>query len=866
MTMPEPEPEPVPVPESIVEEPIEESVEEPIEQIDQADPVEEPVREWNISETVPRDDYENWNLELEKIKTLSQINEKISFLSKQLRNGNDGDSLNRQNALRDLYQLKCEKYSSKSDFWIEWINFEMSLKNYDETEKIFQKCLPSVPCVPLYTVYIDYIQHIHSPALATSEEDSQKARATIIAAFDFVLNGVGSDFNSGDLWIAYLHFVKAGDAPSSYEEQQKMDLMRKIFHKSIHTPLYNIEEIWKEYDAFENNLSKLTAKKFIADQAGGYMTARGAIKDLKTLVDPIEHAAKNWIAQPPSWSGTQIQMLNYWKRYISWERANPLAFEESSQLVNRVSYTYQSALLHLCCFPEIWYDYATFLQSNGAHADTIIKVLRTAISANPSSLLLTFTLAEFLETQKKVAFEEIQGLFEALLSTLDQAHTACLAKYEALGTHLAAYLASSAPIQDIEGEDEGERRERDRAAARDTQLELEVRVNTPRARETSHLKRVVSLVWIVYMRLTRRSQSIRSARLVFSRARKCEIITSHVFVASALMEYYVNKDAGVAGKIFEIGLKTFPLGAEGEADGGVGYIMRYIEFLICLNDDNNTRALFERALSSLPVANSRPLWEKYIEYETQYGDLTNLHALEKRFAALFPPRPVNSLESVEKIGAKWAYFDIDYITNVELGLPHLLKAGDRLAAPAVASSAPVGQLGKLRQGGGGGGGEHDKSRMAPMLSGINVERYARPDLSRWNLYKPEPATARVCQVVEVGGNGAAGSATSAALPPSTFSKNAHTSGELPVSSTILVPEQIADFMARLPRKESYTGPILNAPEILALIFAMPIPPLKTPRYVPAPSGFDTGNGNGKKRGSRWEDGDRSGRSAKRPFN
>ena len=101
----------------------------------------------------------------------------------------------------------------------------MSLKNYDGTEKIFQKCLPSVPCVPLYTVYIDYstffffnnsslcllVQHVHSPRLATSEDDVQKARNTIIAAFDFVLAGVGTDVKAGDLWIAYLRFVKAGE-------------------------------------------------------------------------------------------------------------------------------------------------------------------------------------------------------------------------------------------------------------------------------------------------------------------------------------------------------------------------------------------------------------------------------------------------------------------------------------------------------------------------------------------------------------------------------------------------------------------------------------------------------------------------------
>lgn len=50
----------------------------------------------------------------------------------------------------------------------------------------------------------------------------------------------------------------------------------------------------------------------------------------------------------------------------------------------------------------------------------------------------------------------------------------------------------------------------------------------------------------------------------------------------ALMEYYVNKDAVVAGKIFEVGLKTFPMDA-----GAVGYVLQYLEFLMCLNDDSS---------------------------------------------------------------------------------------------------------------------------------------------------------------------------------------------------------------------------------------------------------------------------------------
>jgi hypothetical protein len=66
----------------------------------------------------------------------------------------------------------------------------------------------------------------------------------------------------------------------------------------------------------------------------------------------------------------------------------------------------------------------------------------------------------------------------------------------------------------------------------------------------------------------------------------------------------------------------------------------------------------------------------------------------------------------------------------------------------------------------------------------------------------------------------------------------------PSTGTILVPEQIANLMAALPRKETYNGnpcrnlgPLLQNSELLAVIFNMPIPQLQTPVYVPAPAGF-----------------------------
>lgn len=56
------------------------------------------------------------------------------------------------------------------------------------------------------------------------------------------------------------------------------------------------------------------------------------------------------------------------------------------------------------------------------------------------------------------------------------------------------------------------------------------------------------------------------------------------------MEYYCSKDKNIAFRIFELGLKKFSHIPE--------YVMSYIDYLSHLNEDNNTRVLFERILSS----------------------------------------------------------------------------------------------------------------------------------------------------------------------------------------------------------------------------------------------------------------------------
>lgn len=85
-------------------------------------------------------------------------------------------------------------------------------------------------------------------------------RDTVRKAYEFALSHVGQDKDSGDIWADYIQFVKSGESTTTWEEQQKMDALRKIYHRAVQIPLENVEILWKEYETFENSLNKITVR------------------------------------------------------------------------------------------------------------------------------------------------------------------------------------------------------------------------------------------------------------------------------------------------------------------------------------------------------------------------------------------------------------------------------------------------------------------------------------------------------------------------------------------------------------------------------------------------------------------------------
>lgn len=115
----------------------------------------------------------------------------------------------------------------------------------------------NLPSVQLWSVYLDYVRRRQN----LTNDPSGKARQTITQAFDLCLMNVGLDKDSGFIWQDYVNFVKQGPGVAggnTWQDQQKMDSVRKAYQKAVIVPMQAVNQLWQEYSKFENELNKVT--------------------------------------------------------------------------------------------------------------------------------------------------------------------------------------------------------------------------------------------------------------------------------------------------------------------------------------------------------------------------------------------------------------------------------------------------------------------------------------------------------------------------------------------------------------------------------------------------------------------------------
>ncbi|KAI9370099.1 hypothetical protein BJX61DRAFT_544953 [Aspergillus egyptiacus] len=559
---------------------------------------------------------------------------------------NEHRGRNRIDSAREVYERFFKAFPFSAEAWVAYATMESELNELFRLEQIFNRTLLTIPAVQLWTVYLDYVRR-RNPL---STDQTGQARKIISSAYELALKHIGMDKDSGSIWADYVQFIRDGPGSvggSGWQDQQKMDLLRKAYQRSISVPMQAVNTLWKEYDQFEMGLNKLTGRKFLQEQSPAYMTARSSYTELQNITRDLNRTTFPRLPPVPGSEGDVefLQQVEIWKRWINWEKGDPLVLKEEDMAAYkaRVLYVYKQALMALRFLPDIWFDAAEFCFSNDMETEGN-EFLKDGTDANPESCLLAFKRADRLEITSESEQDPIKRgakvrepydrLLDALYDLIGKART----RETQDVARLEETFAKSNPEQQPTRSDEEDSDVKAQESVKKAQIEA---VRNAHAIQIGILSKTISFAWIALMRAMRRIQGkgkpgeMPGSRQIFADARKRGRITSDVYIASALIEYHCYKDPA-ATKIFERGAKLFP---EDE-----NFALEYLKHLIDINDVTNARAVFEmtvRKLASNPenVHKAKPIFAFLHEYESRYGDLVQVINLENRMRELFPDDP-----------------------------------------------------------------------------------------------------------------------------------------------------------------------------------------------------------------------------------
>ncbi|KAL8710466.1 MAG: hypothetical protein Q9220_004898 [cf. Caloplaca sp. 1 TL-2023] len=534
---------------------------------------------------------------------------------------------------------------------------ENELNQLDAMERIFKTTLLNLPNLQLWSTYLDYIRRTND----TSTDTTRDPRSIITQAYEIAIDNIGLDKDSGYLWQEYIQFLKSRVCSATWQEQSKMDQLRMAYQRAIKVPTQATQALWKEYDQFEMSINKNTGRKFLQEESPAYMTARSSYIALSNITRNLRRTTLPKLPPALGFDGDReyAEQLEIWKQWIQWEKDDPLVLkegkeDEQKQWRDRVIFVYKQAVMDMRFWPEMWYEAAEFCFQNGIDTlgnDFLVK----GITANPESCLLAFKRADHIElttsneggddgiVRRGAAIREpynkvLDALYELITKTKAR-ETQDIAKIEA--QHMDD--PENQPNGDYDEDENDDEEETDTKGKRKTaQIEAVKAVSTMQIRV---LKKTITSVWIALMRAMRRVQGkgkpgdkIGGSRQIFSDARNGGQLTSDIYIASAMIEYHCYEPE-TTKKIFARGLKLFP---EDEI-----FALEYIKHLTMINDHINARVIFETVVNKFTskaenLQRAKPLYAFFHDFESKFGELTQVIKLEKRMKDLFPDDPTLS--------------------------------------------------------------------------------------------------------------------------------------------------------------------------------------------------------------------------------
>lgn len=456
---------------------------------------------------------------------------------------------------RPIYERVISQFPSSGRFWRLYIEHEIKSKCNEKVEKLFQRCLIRVCHVDLWKLYLKYTRETKS--------NQPNFREKMAQAYNFALDKIGLDINSNTIWLEYINFLRSVETAGSYAESQRIVGVRRMFQKAVVSPVNNLDSLWKDYCQFESSINQALAKKMQEDKQKDYQNARRVAKEYELISKGIN---KNALAVRPRNSGDDNRQLELWKKYIEWEKENPLRVEDLPLVIGRVMFAYEQCLLCCALHPEVWIDAAHYLQessrlisekgndaSNRMLGAEVSSLFDRALSFGlHNCLLIYFCYADFEEQNRQ--YDKVHEIYKKALA-----------------------------IPDNE----------------------------------------VTLVYIQYMRFVRRAEGMASFRNVFRVARQDTRVKYHAYIYVALVESHFSRTSEVPMRVLSMALDKFKDQIDfidrcvnfATLPHDVNTTRIFFERILSIN---------------LSPDHATEVWDRFGELESNAGDLASIMQLEKR--------------------------------------------------------------------------------------------------------------------------------------------------------------------------------------------------------------------------------------------
>lgn len=560
----------------------------------------------------------------------------------------------KEDQVRSVFDRYLAIFKFDARQWSSYINFELNRGDFQRVVDLFAKCLPITSDVDLCRTYVLYVRRVNDVITG-----GEKARSTVVSAFDFAVNKCGIDVDSSDLWNDYLNFFKTWTPATSWEQQQKNDLIRKLYKRCLVIPSTRIESMWSDYTKWENEVSTPNiASKNIADLSTEYMEARSWNTEWRNVTKNLIRRRLLPVSATDDTNNVVEGQLEAWLNWLEFEKKNSLNLKEQD-LQHRIEYVYKRSIAILPFVPEVWFRYNKFLlqENEDANKGQCIELLTDGIRLNPTSFLLCFQLAEL---------HEKDGLFPKAQEIFDNSIKAFVDKFSAVQLDIdeikenSAKRAGVATSSKTEKQDAGDNSDSEDDAADQPVVqytESEALKMLDLKSKLLDLNKTITTLYIKLMALCKRSQGIKEVRSVFKQRKNFKTMGYEFYVENALIEFYTDNKK-IADKVFDLAMKSY------NKDGG--FLYAYLDYLILTNSIESIKVFFETALSNLTKEIAadkealqlasinileqkqksenvkrneffmRKMIRRYINFASNYLDLDTVLSLEKRYTQYFP--------------------------------------------------------------------------------------------------------------------------------------------------------------------------------------------------------------------------------------